>query len=225
MKSTAVLMSKSQALRDMILDSIRMLLFLVDCCGARQYRDCSFAGSVRSSVLRRELASLYNGQKCCVQAGGALIGPHALGIIKDVEAVRHLAELGVVFLLFNIGLELSLERLRQMQKYVFGLGSAQVIRRPTHPVQPDSQTLQRTTLLSVWEWTVHSCTQSYVTRTATAGYEAPLSADDVMSPSYEGYASMRHISSGLFLLGLLCQTLCMNWLILGETNEHNVFRS
>jgi hypothetical protein len=60
------------------------------------------------------------------QAGGALIGPHALGIIKDVEAVRHLAELGVVFLLFNIGLELSLERLRQMQKYVFGLGSAQV---------------------------------------------------------------------------------------------------
>ena len=63
-----------------------------------------------------------------LQAGGALIGPHALGIIKDVEAVRHLAELGVVFLLFNIGLELSLERLRQMQKYVFGLGSAQVMR-------------------------------------------------------------------------------------------------
>jgi len=61
-----------------------------------------------------------------VQAGGALIGPHALGVIKDVDAVRHLAELGVVFLLFNIGLELSLERLRQMQKYVFGLGSAQV---------------------------------------------------------------------------------------------------
>lgn len=55
-----------------------------------------------------------------------MIGPHALGVIQDVEAVRHLAELGVVFLLFNIGLELSLERLRQMQKYVFGLGSAQV---------------------------------------------------------------------------------------------------
>jgi hypothetical protein len=63
---------------------------------------------------------------CLMQAGGALIGPHALGVIKDVEAVRHLAELGVVFLLFNIGLELSLERLRQMQKYVFGLGSTQV---------------------------------------------------------------------------------------------------
>ena len=61
-----------------------------------------------------------------LQAGGALIGPHALGVIKDVEGVRHLAELGVVFLLFNIGLELSLERLRSMQKYVFGMGTAQV---------------------------------------------------------------------------------------------------
>ncbi|DBA99171.1 hypothetical protein WJX82_006091 [Trebouxia sp. C0006] len=60
-------------------------------------------------------------------AGGALIGPHALGIIQDVEGVRHLAELGVVFLLFNIGLELSLERLRSMQKYVFGMGTAQVV--------------------------------------------------------------------------------------------------
>ena len=46
--------------------------------------------------------------------------------------MRHLAELGVVFLLFNIGLELSLERLRQMQKYVFGLGSAQVSSRILH---------------------------------------------------------------------------------------------
>ena len=59
--------------------------------------------------------------------GGAAIGPHALGIIKDVASIRHLAELGVVFLLFNIGLELSLERLASMQKYVFGLGTAQVV--------------------------------------------------------------------------------------------------
>lgn len=60
------------------------------------------------------------------QAGGALIGPHALGLIQDVEGVRHLAELGVVFLLFNIGLELSLERLQSMQKAVFGMGTTQV---------------------------------------------------------------------------------------------------
>eukprot|EP00210_Caulerpa_lentillifera_P005216 g4983.t1 len=58
---------------------------------------------------------------------GALVGPHALGIIKNIEKVRHLAELGVVFLLFNIGLELSLERLRSMAKFVFGMGSVQVL--------------------------------------------------------------------------------------------------
>ncbi len=78
-------------------------------------------------MSRRFLFQNACGEFGCFQAGGALIGPHALGVIKDVDAVRHLAELGVVFLLFNIGLELSLERLRQMQKYVFGLGSAQVL--------------------------------------------------------------------------------------------------
>lgn len=61
------------------------------------------------------------------QLAGALVGPHALGIVKNVEEVRHLAELGVVFLLFNIGLELSLERLRSMAKMVFGMGSTQVL--------------------------------------------------------------------------------------------------
>lgn len=60
------------------------------------------------------------------QIGGALVGPHALNIISDVHQVQHLAELGVVFLLFNIGLELSLDRLQSMAKYVFGMGAAQV---------------------------------------------------------------------------------------------------
>eukprot|EP00877_Chromochloris_zofingiensis_P008397 jgi/Chrzof1/3810/Cz13g09190.t1_KEA1[v5.2] len=59
--------------------------------------------------------------------GGALVGPHALNIISDVHQVQHLAELGVVFLLFNIGLELSLDRLQSMAKYVFGMGAAQVV--------------------------------------------------------------------------------------------------
>eukprot|EP00798_Chlamydomonas_sp_ICE-L_P012292 gene12292-15448_t len=58
--------------------------------------------------------------------GGALVGPHALGIIRDVVSVQHFAELGVVFLLFNIGLELSLERLGGMAKQVFGMGSLQL---------------------------------------------------------------------------------------------------
>lgn len=58
--------------------------------------------------------------------GGAIIGPYALSMISDVHSIKHLAEMGVVFLLFNIGLELSLERLQSMAKFVFGMGSLQV---------------------------------------------------------------------------------------------------
>jgi Kef-type K+ transport system membrane component KefB len=47
-------------------------------------------------------------------------------IPRRAQNVKHLAELGVVFLLFNIGLELSLDRLQSMAKYVFGMGSLQV---------------------------------------------------------------------------------------------------
>lgn len=86
-----------------------------------------------------------------MQAGGALIGPHALGIIQDVEGVRHLAELGVVFLLFNIGLELSLERLRSMQKYVFGMGTAQV-RLPVCSVPGTGTKLPYMPFLMPLEW-------------------------------------------------------------------------
>ena len=57
---------------------------------------------------------------------GILIGPHALGWIPDAPETRHLAEFGVVFLMFSIGLEFSLARLRSMQRLVFGLGTAQV---------------------------------------------------------------------------------------------------
>ncbi len=58
---------------------------------------------------------------------GILIGPHALGWIPDAPETRHLAEFGVVFLMFSIGLEFSLARLRIMQRVVFGLGTAQVL--------------------------------------------------------------------------------------------------
>ncbi|KAK9806323.1 hypothetical protein WJX72_010305 [[Myrmecia] bisecta] len=82
-----------------------------------------------TSVIAVPLVTMIPGGSAVLGflAGGAIIGPHALGIIRDVEGVRHIAELGVVFLLFNIGLELSLERLRSMQKYVFGMGTAQVV--------------------------------------------------------------------------------------------------
>src|SRR5688572_6358941 len=57
---------------------------------------------------------------------GVMIGPHALGWIHTTEQVRFLAEIGVVFLMFSIGLEFSLSRLITMRRIVFGLGGAQV---------------------------------------------------------------------------------------------------
>ena len=57
---------------------------------------------------------------------GILIGPHALGWIPETAETCHLAEFGVVFLMFSIGLEFSLGKLRSMQRLVFGLGTAQV---------------------------------------------------------------------------------------------------
>ncbi len=58
---------------------------------------------------------------------GVVIGPNALGLIPDSEETRHLAEFGVVFLMFSIGLEFSLARLTSMQRTVFGFGGAQVL--------------------------------------------------------------------------------------------------
>ncbi|HEY1417973.1 MAG TPA: monovalent cation:proton antiporter-2 (CPA2) family protein, partial [Myxococcaceae bacterium] len=57
---------------------------------------------------------------------GALIGPHGLRLIPDTEEVGHLAELGVVLLLFLIGLELQPRRLWELRTRVFGVGSVQV---------------------------------------------------------------------------------------------------
>jgi CPA2 family monovalent cation:H+ antiporter-2 len=58
---------------------------------------------------------------------GVAIGPHALGWISDTAEARGLAEIGVVFLMFSIGLEFSLPKLFTMRRIVFGLGAAQVI--------------------------------------------------------------------------------------------------
>ena len=57
---------------------------------------------------------------------GVLTGPHALGWIANTELTAALAELGIAFLFFAIGLELSLDRLRVMRRLVFGLGALQV---------------------------------------------------------------------------------------------------
>ncbi len=57
---------------------------------------------------------------------GVVIGPHALAIAQDGAGVRYLAEFGVVFLMFVIGLEFNLPKLRSMRTLVFGLGLSQV---------------------------------------------------------------------------------------------------
>jgi CPA2 family monovalent cation:H+ antiporter-2 len=58
---------------------------------------------------------------------GTLLGPHALGLARGTEETRYLAEFGVVFLMFSIGLEFSLSKLLTMRRLVFGLGAAQVV--------------------------------------------------------------------------------------------------
>lgn len=59
-------------------------------------------------------------------AVGVLIGPNALALAQDTKGVRYLAEFGVVFLMFVLGLEFSLPKLRAMRRHVFGLGVMQV---------------------------------------------------------------------------------------------------
>ncbi len=58
---------------------------------------------------------------------GVLVGPYSLGWLPEGEHIKTLAEIGVVFLLFMVGLEFSLSRLIAMRATVFGLGSCQVV--------------------------------------------------------------------------------------------------
>src|SRR4030095_15295828 len=60
-------------------------------------------------------------------AVGILIGPHAMAVSGDSAGISHLAEFGIVFLMFVIGLEFNLPKLRSMRKLVFGLGLSQVV--------------------------------------------------------------------------------------------------
>ena len=60
-------------------------------------------------------------------AAGVIIGPFALGMIGDAEAILHVAEFGVVMFLFIIGLEMRPAKLWKLRKEIFGLGAAQVI--------------------------------------------------------------------------------------------------
>ena len=58
---------------------------------------------------------------------GVAVGPYGLGLIGNVEEIGHLAELGIVLLLFVIGIELNPKRLWMMRRLLFGLGTLQVL--------------------------------------------------------------------------------------------------
>jgi CPA2 family monovalent cation:H+ antiporter-2 len=60
-------------------------------------------------------------------AVGVLLGPFALNLLPNTESGRHVAEFGIVFLMFSIGLEFSLPKLYAMRKTLFGLGGTQVL--------------------------------------------------------------------------------------------------
>jgi CPA2 family monovalent cation:H+ antiporter-2 len=58
---------------------------------------------------------------------GIAVGPHGLAWIPDLQGTRYLAEFGLVFLMFSIGIEFSLPQLVAMRRTVFGLGGLQVL--------------------------------------------------------------------------------------------------
>mmetsp|Transcript_10442 Transcript_10442/g.30554 ORF Transcript_10442/g.30554 Transcript_10442/m.30554 type:complete len:901 (+) Transcript_10442:191-2893(+) len=60
-------------------------------------------------------------------ASGMLLGPNGFGLINDLHTTEVLAELGIVFFLFEMGIELSIERLVSMKRDVFGLGLSQFL--------------------------------------------------------------------------------------------------
>ncbi|VTM50614.1 glutathione-regulated potassium-efflux system protein KefC [Klebsiella pneumoniae] len=58
---------------------------------------------------------------------GCIIGPWALRLVTDAEAILHFAEIGVVLMLFVIGLELDPQRLWKLRASVFGGGALQMV--------------------------------------------------------------------------------------------------
>ena len=82
-----------------------------------------FAAVVAVSLFQR----LKLGSVLGYLVAGAVIGPSGLALVAELENTRALAELGVVFLLFTVGLELPFERIRLMRGRIVGLGVGQVV--------------------------------------------------------------------------------------------------
>jgi CPA2 family monovalent cation:H+ antiporter-2 len=81
------------------------------------------AAVVVAPVFQRLRSSLVLGYL----VAGVIIGPGILALVSGSKSVHNIAELGVVFLLFTVGLELNVDRLRLIRNQIFGLGTAQVV--------------------------------------------------------------------------------------------------
>jgi CPA2 family monovalent cation:H+ antiporter-2 len=78
-------------------------------------------------VLVAVFRYLHLPQVLAYLCAGVLAGPYGLGWIPDLAGTRYLAEFGLVFLMFTIGLEFSLPQLMAMKRIVLGVGGAQVL--------------------------------------------------------------------------------------------------
>ncbi|WP_411904909.1 cation:proton antiporter, partial [Salmonella enterica] len=82
---------------------------------------CAGGGEVRLA------GRLGRGEVIGYLLAGSAIGPWGVGFISDVDEILHFSELGVVFLMFSIGLELNPSRLWQLRRAICRLGAAQVL--------------------------------------------------------------------------------------------------
>lgn len=79
----------------------------------------AFAGGVVAHKLRLPLILGY-------LAAGMIVGPHLVGIVTTTQEVRELAELGVILLLFAVGIEISLRDLKRFGRSVIAIGVGQI---------------------------------------------------------------------------------------------------
>lgn len=111
---------------------------------------------------------------------GVFIGPYALGLIRDLEAVEVLSEIGVVLLLFTIGLEFSLQSLFRIKKFVFGAGTIQVVLTTVIVALAAKQAGLKLQTASFWGMLLALSStaivlKSYATRAETDTYHGQLS--------------------------------------------------
>ena len=116
-------------------NAFRQHFVLVTCYEQWQYCNCKMHNIVFGILIFTAAAILFvplfrklnMGAILAYLFAGVSIGPHFLGLITDTKVILQFSELGVVFLLFVIGLELAPSRLWALRKAIFGLGLLQLI--------------------------------------------------------------------------------------------------